>query len=253
MKAGTASRLLVGIFSAMIAILALMALTGDDEARSILRPMVVAAVLVGGIFYLTHRYKVAPRRAMFIDQARRLGLTAVEGDPLDLLGSRFEVVRRRASVRDVETTATGTWEGHDVAVVDYWYAPTSRLEVDDYVRFVCALLPVPRTWPGLLVVPERIATLVGDAIGGHEPDTESEAFNRSFAVRTDDRRFTSAVLDGRMITWLQELPSHTGFEVRDGRLLCFVARQLDGDVEHALRTGRAFLHRVPGTARTWYG
>jgi hypothetical protein len=210
MKAGTASRVLVGIFASIIAILALMSLSGDDEVRSILRQTVVAAAVLGGIFYLSYRYKIAPRRAMFTDQAGRLGLTIVAGDPLGLLGSRFEVVRRRASVRDVETTATGTWEGHDVAVVDYWYAPTDQLQVDDSVRFVCALLPVPATWPRLLVVPERIA-------------------------------------------WLLELPTHTGFEVRDGRLLCFVDRQLDGDVEHALRTARAFLERVPGAARAWYG
>lgn len=253
MRAATASRFLVGIFASIIAILALMSLTGDEEARSILRQMVVAAVMLGGIFYLSYRYKIAPRRAMFTDQARRLGLTTVAGDPLDLLGTRFEVVRRRASVRDVETTATGAWEGHDVAVVDYWYAPTNQLQVDDYVRFVCALLPVPATWPRLLVVPERLATLVGDVILAHEPDTESDAFNRSFAVRADDRRFASAVLDARMIAWLLELPAHTGFEVRDGRLLCFVARQLDGDIEHALRTAWAFLERVPRAARAWYG
>jgi hypothetical protein len=253
MRARTASRLLFGILGFMILSLALMSLGGDDEARSILLQVLLVAITVGGLWYLSYRFRIAPRRAVFSDEARMLGLRASAGDATRFLDSGFEVVRRRASVRDVETTAVGTWRGHEVAVVDYWYAPTSDTSRDDYVRFVCALLPAPATWSRLLVVPERLATLVSDALLGLDPETESEEFNRRYAIRADDRRFASAVLDARMIEWILSLPEHTGFEIRDGRLLSFVARREIGSVEHALVTADAFLARVPGAARSLFG
>jgi len=254
MKARTAGRLLAGIFGFMIVALALSSIGGDEDARATLRQVVVGALLVGGLFYMTQRFKVEPRRASFADRARAVGLASEAGDRLGFLDSGFELARRAASVRDVESTATGTRNGRDVAVLDYWYAVSSRTGVDDYVRFVCALLPVPSSWPWLLVVPERIATLVGDALLGSDPDTESEAFNRTFAVRTDDRRFASAFLDARTIAWLLERPTHTGFEIRDGRLLCFVARDdVRDDVAHAVRTAEDLVDRVPAPVRAWYG
>ena len=83
------------------------------------------------------------------------------------------------------------------------------------------------------MVPERLATLLGGAILASDPGTESEEFNRRYAVRADDRRFASAILGGR--------------------LLCFVARRELGDVEHALSTGERFLAQVPDAARSIFG
>jgi hypothetical protein len=237
----------------MVLALALMSLGGDEEARSTLAQVLLVALTLGGLSYLSYRFKIAPRHEVFTDEARRLSLRAAKGDPTGFLDSRFEVVGRSASVRDVETTAVGTWRGHDVAVVDYWYAPTSDTSADDYVRFVCAMLPAPPTWPRLLVVPERLATLLGHAILQADPGTESEELNRRYAIRTDDRRFASATLDARMIEWIMSIPSHTGFEIRDGELLCFVARREIGSVEHALVTAESFLSRVPGAARSLFG
>ena len=94
------------------------------------------------------------------------------------------------------------------------------------------------------MVPERLATLLGGAIFASDPGTESEEFNRRYAVRADDPRFASAILDARMIGWILSLPSNTGFEILDGRLLCFVARRELGDVEHAMSTGERFLARA---------
>jgi len=252
MRARTATRWLLGLFLFLTVSLALMSLGGDREASSILRQVVVGGALFGGSFYLSYRFKIAPRRAVFSDQARAVGLVPLAGDPGGILSSGFELVTRRASIRDIETTATGAWREHDVVVADYWYAPTSNTQIDDYVRVVCALFPVPSSWPRLLVIPERIATLVGDAMLDRDPGTESERFNRSFAIRTDDRRFASAVLDARMLEWILGLPRPVGFEILDARLLCFVPRQTDGDVLDALETGEGFLLQIPHAVEAWY-
>lgn len=253
MRATTATRVLVGILGFMLLALALMSLSGDEQARSLFVQVFLVAVTIAGIAYLSYRFKVAPRRAVFSDEARRLGLRAAAGDATRFLDSGFEVVRRTASVRDAENTAVGHWHGRDVAVVDYWYATSSDPSLDDYVRFVCAIFTVPAGWPRTLVVPERLATLLGGMMTASDPGTESEEFNRRFAVRADDRRFASALLDGRMIAWILSLPANTGFEILDGRLLSFVARRELGDVEHALITGERFLDRVPGAVRSIFG
>ena len=125
MRAGTAARLLIVVMGSVLLILAVLSLAGNEEARSTLRPMIVLVGLLGGLGYLSYRFKIAPRRELFSDEATRLGLRAEPGDPTGFLGSGFEVVRRQASVRDVETTAMGTWREWDVSVVDYWYAPSS--------------------------------------------------------------------------------------------------------------------------------
>jgi len=254
MRAGTARRWLIGVFGFLIVALGLQAIAGDDEARSTLGQVVVLALLVGGLAFLTERFRIAPRRAAFGDRSAAQRLRAMPGDPTGFLSSGFEVVRWQATGRDVESTAVGRWHGHDVTVVDYWYARSSDPQINDYVRLVCAVFPAPERWPRLLVIPERIMTLVGDALLWLDPGTESEAFNRRFALRTDDRRFASAVLDARMLEWLLSLPDDTGFEILGGRLLCFAARNdLAGDVESALATAEAFLSRVPGAARSIYG
>lgn len=253
MNARTARRLLIGIFTVLIVALAAMALGGDEEARSLLVQVVLVAGTIAGITYLSYRFKVSPRRALFGGEAAELGLQAVSGDPTRFLDAGWEVVRRAASVRDVENTATGRWHGLHVTVVDYWYAPSADTSRDDYVRFVCALFPVPATWARTLIVPERVATLLGGRLAASDPGTESEAFNRRYAVRADDRRFASALLDARMIEWIMSLPTHTGFEISDGRLLCFVARREFGDLQHALSTGERFLERVPGAVRSMFG
>lgn len=67
-------------------------------------------------------------------------------------------------------------------------------------------------------------------MGGRDIDFELESFNRAFQVRSDDPRFAHALVDARMIAWLQDLPSDTGFEILDGTLLCRTPRRLDRDL-----------------------
>ncbi|HWL91757.1 MAG TPA: hypothetical protein VNP90_10385, partial [Actinomycetota bacterium] len=62
-----------------------------------------------------------------------------------------------------------------------------------------------------------------------------------------------ALIDARMITWLQELPPDTGFEILDGVLMCRTPRRLDRDVNWTLETMATFLELVPPVVESLFG
>jgi len=180
-------------------------------------------------------------------------LTSAPGDALGFLDRPFLLAHVPASVRDVENTSWGTWMGRDVAVVEYWFARTSDPSPDDDEYFTCVLVPCPIEWPLLAVLPERLEHRVLDGVTSVDVELELESFNRAFAVRTENRRFATALLDARMMEWLLGLPAGSGFEVRSGTLLFHVPRTVARNIEGALETTRSFLERVPPVVASLYG
>ena len=112
---------------------------------------------------------------------------------------------------------------------------------------------MPEGWPNLSIVPEGFASRLAASLGSRGIEFELESFNRAFEVRCDDPRFAHALIDGRMMTWLEALPPDTGFEISDGTLLCRTPRRPDGDVEWALETMRTFLERIPPAFSSLFG
>lgn len=251
MRASTANRILLWMGAVFAAFALLMLVTGDEGAGEFLRTFVVAAIAIGGLSWLGYHYRVLPRRDSFSGQARELGLRAEPGDPLGLLRMPFTLFHRVASVRDLENTATGERDGVELTIADYWFAPTSAPDRDDYQRYTCVLSPVPATWSDVSVVPEPIASRLMSAVALPDIEMESERFNRRFEVRGTDRRFVSALLDARMMEWLMEQLPGVGFEVLDGRLMVFrprVTTSVD-DLARAVEVHEGFLARVPRVVR----
>lgn len=251
MRASTATRLLIGVV-AFVGVAAMLALVqGDPEARELVGGSFLVAVTIGGLLWLTRRYRVGPRRASFEDQARRAGLRAEPGDPFGLLDSPFALFGRMASVRDIENTASGTRNGVWTVVADSWYAPTGDPQLDDYVRHTCVLTDMPPWWPDLSVVPGDLVSRLRSTVAMPDLRTESEAFNRRFEVRSADPRFASAFLDARMMEWLLRIEPGVGLEIRGARLMSFRPRataSLD-DVERALELHDALSQRIPSVVR----
>jgi hypothetical protein len=199
------------VFMGLAALLALV--QGDPEARELVGGFFLVAVMFGGLLWLGQHYRVGPRRASFQDQAEQAGLRSEPGDPFGLLDSPFALFGRMASVRDIENTATGTRNGVRTVVADYWYAPSSDPQLDDYLRYTCVLTDTPAWWPDLSVVPESLAARLRSTVAMSDIGTESEAFNRRFEVRSADPRFASAFLDARMIEWLLQVDPGVGFHI----------------------------------------
>ena len=253
MRAGTAKKLLVGLGALFVGWMLLMALTGDEEARRELPAQIAAWGTIALLFWAGWWFKVRPRRELHQGEARTLGFASAPGDPLSFLDQPFHFLRIRASVREVENTSWGTWRGMDVAVFDYWFARSSDAGRNDYEYYTCVITTVPPRWPGLAVFPERLEHRLADAAGMRDVELELERFNRTFEVRAEDRRFAVALLDARMMEWLLGLPSGSGFEIRDGRLLFHTPRRLDRDIEGALEAMATFVDGVPPIIRSLFG
>jgi hypothetical protein len=211
------------------------------------RQSLAVAIVVGGMFWLGYRFRVLPRRDSFRVQSGALAFRAEVGDPLRLLDLPFTLFHWAGSVRQIENTATGLHDGREIVVADYWFAPTSAQQYDDYERYTCVLGAAVTGWSDLTVVPERLGSRLRDAVGVPEIDTESEQFNRAFHVRAADRRFASAFVDARMMAWLLEQGPSVGFEIFAGRVMVFRQRataSLD-DVADSLALYDAFRERIP--------
>lgn len=250
MRAGTAKKVLIGLGAFFLGSMLLMALAGDEQARQELPAQIAAWGTIGLLFFAGWWFKVRPRRELHRDQARSLRLRSSPGDPLGFFQRPFALLGQVASAKDIENTSWGTWRGMDVAVFDYWFARSSDPSRNDYRYFTCATTPVPRDWPDISIVPESLWSRLAGAVDGRDVAFELERFNRAFVVRSADRRFASALIDGRMMEWLLGLPSGTGFEILEGTLLCQTPRRADADVTWSLEIMAAFLERVPPVVRS---
>jgi hypothetical protein len=230
-----------------------LALGGDEAARRELPAQVATWGFMGLLFFLGWWFKVKPRRDLHQDQARSLGLRSAPGDRFGYFERPFALLGHAASARDIENTSWGTWRAMEVVVIDYWFARSSDPSRSDHRYYTCAATPVPAGWPNLSIVPEGIVSRLATSVGRRDIEFELESFNRGFQVRSDDPRFAHALIDARMMTWLQELPPDTGFEISDGTLLCRTPRRLDRDVTLALETMATFLERVPPVIESLFG
>ncbi len=253
MRVRTSRTLLLWLGVIVLGGMLVLALGGDAEAKRQLPGLVATCGFFGLLFFLGWWFKVRPRRDLHQDQARSLGLRSAPGDPLRYFERPFALLGHAATAKDIENTSWGSWRGMEVVVIDYWFARSSDPSRSDYRYFTCAATPVPAGWPNLSIVPEGIGSRLATSIGGRDIEFELETFNRAFQVRSDDPRFAHALVDARMITWLQELPPETGFEILDGVLMCRTPRRLDRDVSWALETMATFLARVPPVVESLFG
>jgi hypothetical protein len=251
-KVGTSRTVLIVLAVVFLGGILVFAIAGDASARRALPAQLAAWGTVGLVLFGAWWFRVRPRRELHRDEAASLALRSEAGDPLGFFGRGFALLAHVGGTKDIENTSWGTWRGIDVVVVDYWFAP-SRADTPAETRsYTCAATPVPAGWPNLSIVPAGRGAALAGAV---RPDLafESERFNRSFEVRSSDPRFAHALLDARMIAWIEELPPDTGFELLDGTLLCRTPRSAVGDLTWGLETMAAFLDRIPPVVRSLFG
>lgn len=253
MRVRTSRMILLWLAVVFLGGMLLLALAGDATAKRELPAQVATWGFIGLLFFLGWWFKVRPRRELHQAQARSLGLRSAPGDPLGYFQRPFALLGHAAAAKDIENTSWGSWRGMEVVVIDYWFARSSDPSKSDHRYFTCAATPVPVAWPNISILPEGFASRVATSMGDRDIDFELEGFNRAFEVRSADARFAHALVDARMMAWLLELPSDTGFEILDGSLMCRTPRRLDRDVTWALETMATFLDRVPPVVDPLFG
>jgi hypothetical protein len=107
---------------------------------------------------------------------------------------------------------TGHHRGYDMVAFDYAYKTRTsdgrgNSSTQTHRYRVCAL--AMQTWlPSLEVGPENVLTRLGNVMGMHDIELESEDFNRRFRVRANDRKFAYDVLSPITIQKLMAMPAY---------------------------------------------
>jgi hypothetical protein len=234
MRYSTGLKILAGVFGA--GLLILIAGRQWHEARELL----AGALLVGAIMAIG-LLRLRPRRGAFDAEARRLGLNFSPKDPFGLLDEPFALLRwSQRSYGRLDNVLWGPWRGLQVRAFEYEYSAGE----DDRRAFSCAMVAIPGGWPTLVIRPVSLASRLADVAA---PDVafESEAFDRAFSVRCEDRRFASAFVDARMIAWLLSLEPQWGFEIDGPWILGYRDRVQPWELESVLETMAKFIDTIP--------
>lgn len=151
-------------------------------------------------------------------------------------------------------TENVVWErarGRDVRAFDFWYEdPAPDRPITPRRHLTCAVVPLPASAPRLRVSPRDLDDDLRAVLGLREIELELEAFNRRFAVRTEDERFAIAFLEQRMMEAILALPEAITVDVNEDVALLWApelpAEQMLRLFEAAVAIHRRIPRSLPG-------
>jgi hypothetical protein len=201
----------------------------------------VVAVAVGG--WQLRRRASRQRRLMLLCQRAGLDFAPVDLSagtawlPFPMFG------RRRSGTENV------VWErarGPEIRAFDYWYEePAADRPVTPKRHLTCAVVPLEASVPRLRVAPRDLDDDLRAVLGLREVELELEAFNRRFAVESEDERFAIAFLEQRMMEALLALPEGVTLDVNENAVLLW-ARELPAEQVLRLYDAAVAIHeRIP--------
>ena len=128
--------------------------------------------------------------------------------------------------RRASNVLTGAYDGRPFVAFDYRYSTTeTSTDAEGHTQthtqthpFSVLGLDAGASLPNLSVTPEGFLGRMVGRLTNTDIELESEAFNRAFTVRADDRKFATDVLHPRMMEHLLQIPDR-GWSLRGGWLL----------------------------------
>lgn len=241
MRRTTAVRVLFGVL-----VFGVVILVAGREWRPA-GELVIATAVVGGLLALAG-LRDRPRRSAMAAEARRLRMRFSAEDRFGLLDEPFQLFRStRRSYGQVENVLWGPWHDLEIRIFDHSYSASD----DERRSLSCVLVAIPGGWPTLVIRPETGSTKLADLA---VPDVafESEAFNRAFAVRCDDRAFASTLVDARMMEWLLSLGHRWSFEIDRRWILGYRDQVQPWEIEGVLETAASFIRTIPRAVTSLY-
>jgi hypothetical protein len=163
---------------------------------------VVATLGVG--YFVIAQYLHRKRITELTEWARANGWTYAERD--DELVDRFVGLPfGRGFGRSAQHVLTTTMAGRPVVAFEYSYkerqgSGKNQRTVTYTFEVVATSIPVPR--PTLQVTLEHLGTRLLNAVGLDDLQLESEEFNRTFRISTEDPKFAYDVLHPRTMEWM---------------------------------------------------
>jgi hypothetical protein len=184
--------------------------------------MVALIFLVVGVaaaaLYWVQRQATLKRQQRFRSVAAAHGWTYYTADPFATLGLDFETLRRGHDNKVTNMLVGADENGREVRVFDYQYK-TGSGDDEELHRCTCVTLALGAPWPWLSISPNNVLNRMMNAVTHNDIEMESEEFNRSFSVHSNDRRFATAFVDPQMMTYLLSTEVVDPIEVGTGWLL----------------------------------
>jgi len=212
------------------------------------------ALLLGGFFTALAVFvwwlsaSESKRRRELATAARQAGLGYLTEDPSWRLPP-YDLFRE-GDERGTEHHLIDTRSEKTARVFDYWFCEITRdehgKESRSYTRRTCALVEAGWLWPKLSITKEGILTRAAKVAGVRDIDFESEEFNRTFFVTSDDAKFAVAFIDAGMIDLLLGTKGRIDIEVEGRWVLCHMKRLKRGaEVAALLRFTQQLCAQIP--------
>ena len=222
-----------------------------------LLPLLIIAVFAGVIaVFVVQWQRAKQRREAFALWAAQEGLSYSVKDPHDLHKLDFHLFSL-GDGRGCENVVSGTWQGLDVRVADYWYYERSTDSQGhssrSYSRFSIVLAGVAAWLPPTRVEKENVLSRLADRLAMRDIEFESEEFNRRFEVRSDDREFAYKLLDARMMEWLLHTAGPHCYEVGGPWVLGYCKQLPVPQVPTLLFAVKGFVGQIPRLVWADYG
>lgn len=229
----------------------------DVDAVAALIPVLVAAVFALVVAVAVHTWRsTRKRREDLAVWAATHGMDFSLADPHAIDRLDFKLFGL-GDGRGCENVVTGTWQGLDVRIADYWYYETSH-DSDGgssrtYHRFSIVLAAVGAWLPAVQVAKENLLTRLADHLAMRDIEFESQEFNRLFNVKAGDREFAYKLLDARMLEWLLATAGPHCYEVGGAWVLGYCKRLPVAELPTLLHAVKGFVDRIPRLVWADYG
>lgn len=193
--------------------------------------LVIAGVLVvGAVLYFQHQAH-KKKVAEFTAFAAQRGWRYIERDRAlkdRFLGTPFG----KGHGRDAKHILRGEHRGRQLLVFEYSYKETHGSGDDrrtETYHHTVASVYMPKPQPMLEIGREGLGRKILGFVGVRDLQLESEQFNDTFHIRTDNEKFAYDVLHPRMMEWMlaDQRVLATGFRFERGDLVVWDRDKID--------------------------
>ena len=216
---------------------------GLPGARIVLVLIVLSACFVG---YAVYTSVPRRRRARAVSRAARS-----MGAPYQSRFAPPSTMRALPFLAMVPADSRSLFEGFECALDGRRISVFTRSQAPDMYEPTiwrsCAATSLAIDAPLLRIERRGPAIAIDHRLA--ERTFESESFNETWRVRASDGRFAEALVDQRMMAWLQGLDRLDAFEIGGGWAM---AEQADGDLGELIGSLEAFVGHIPRVVGSLY-
>ena len=210
--------------------------------------LIGGAAMAAGLVSLSMFLGERNRAHALAISAKRHGLCFSPMDHFNCASPPFDLFREGdgRGTENVMWRATGNVP---IRVFDYWFYDESEEQNGSthrsYHRRTCATADVGWMWPKLSLAKESLVSRAAGALGARDLEFESEEFNRTFFVTSEDRRFANVFLDAQMIDLLASTKGFVEIEVHNRWILLHTERLKGEELPALFKLTEEIVSRIP--------